>query len=216
MSRMEQRTNIIHFDSINGLRAYAAIGIVLMHVKANGSFNVANSVISHILSLFTCFVFLFMMVSAFSMLCGYYDKFLDKTISVEQFYQRRYQKIWPFFALLVVIDVVVNFSKSSLIEGFADLTLVYSLLPNPSISVIGIGWTLGVIFVFYLLFPFFVYLMSNHRRAWFALMLSIIWNIVCEIYFFDSSHVVSDFGPRNNILYCSQFFVAGGGNIYIS
>lgn len=38
-----------------------------------------------------------------------------------------------------------------LYEAFADLTLCFSLIPN--ISVIGVGWTLGVIFLFYILFP---------------------------------------------------------------
>ena len=36
------------------------------------------------------------------------------------------------------------------------------------------------------------------------------WNVACELYFFDEIHVVSSFSPRNNILYCAQFFLIGG------
>ena len=102
---------------------------------------------------FTNLVFLFMMVSGFGMCCGYYQKFKDQKIGVVDFYKKRYSKIWPYFALLCVLDFVMSPSKSALYEVFANLTLCQGLLPNMNISVIGVSWTLAVIFVFYLLFP---------------------------------------------------------------
>lgn len=56
----------------------------------------------------------------------------------------------------------------SLYDGFAELTLVFNLLPNPRPS-IGVAWFLGVIFLFYMLFPFFVFMIENKRRAWISL-----------------------------------------------
>ena len=54
------------YESLNGLRAYAAIGIVLMHVRANIDVNVTgNFLYNHIIPAMSDFVFLFMMVSAF-------------------------------------------------------------------------------------------------------------------------------------------------------
>ena len=38
-------------------------------------------------------------------------------------------------------------SKESLFEVFANLTLCQGLLPNANITVIGVSWTLAVIFV---------------------------------------------------------------------
>ena len=75
-------------------------------------------------------------------------------ISVEDFYKKRYIKIWPYFALLCALDFVISPSKESLFEVFTNLTLCQGLLPNAKISVIGVSWTLAVIFVFYMLFPF--------------------------------------------------------------
>ena len=95
------------------------------------------------------------MVSAFGMCCGYYEKFKAGTINIEAFYKRRYEKLWPFFALLCILDVVISPSADSVYEIFANLTMLQGLLPNPQISVVGVSWTLAVIFVFYLLFPFF-------------------------------------------------------------
>lgn len=66
---------------------------------------------------------------------------------------------------------------------------------------IGVGWFLGLIFVFYLCFPFFCVLISNKKLAWFSFVISLLYNYVCVNYF--------DVG-RTNILYCACFFLAGG------
>lgn len=102
-----------------------------------------------------------MTVSAFGMCCGYYQKVLNNQISWSDFYGKRFKKILPFFALLVLLDVAMSHSLGSIYEGFADLTLVFGFLPADIISVIGVGWFLGLIFVFYLIFPFFCVLICN-------------------------------------------------------
>lgn len=60
---------------------------------------------------------------------------------------------------------------------------------------------LGLIFVFYICFPFYCVLIENKRRAWAAFVISILYNIVCSVYF--------EVG-RDNILYSSCYFLAGG------
>ncbi|KDS55941.1 acyltransferase domain protein [Phocaeicola vulgatus str. 3975 RP4] len=52
---------------------------------------------------------------------------------------------------------MIGFSKGSLFEAFMNCTLVFGLLPNNSLEVIGVGWFLGTVFLFYMLFPFFVF-----------------------------------------------------------
>ncbi|MDD6489514.1 MAG: acyltransferase family protein [Clostridia bacterium] len=141
-----------------------------------------------------------MTISAFSMCCGYYDKILNNKLSLSEFYSKRFKKILPFFAVLVIIDIVMSPSIESVYEGFADLTLLFGFLPN-NISVIGVGWFLGLIFVFYLIFPFFCVLLENKKRAWISFAVSLIYNFVCVNYF--------DIG-RTNILYSACFFLAGG------
>jgi len=134
------------------------------------------------------------------MCCGYYEKVLKNQISFSSFYGKRFKKILPFFGILVLMDLVLSPSIDSLYEGFADLTLLFGFLPN-DISVIGVGWFLGLIFVFYLCFPFFCVLLENKKRAWMAFGVSLFYNVVCTVYF--------DVG-RKNILYSACFFLAGG------
>lgn len=123
------------YEGIDGLKAYAIIGIALMHILANGKFGLNGFMFQKLIPSFTNLVFLFMMVSGFGMCCGYYQKFKDQKIGVGEFYNKRYSKIWPYFALLCVLDFVMSPSKSALYEVFANLTLCQGLLPNMNISV---------------------------------------------------------------------------------
>ena len=202
-------TKADRYEGIDGLKAYAIIGIALMHVLANGEYGIGGFVFERLIPSFTNLVFLFMMVSGFGMCCGYYQKIIDQKISVEDFYKKRYIKIWPYFALLCALDFVISPSKESLFEVFANLTLCQGLLPNAKISVIGVSWTLAVIFVFYMLFPFFCFLIGNKKRAWCVAVAALAFNWLCGIYFFDGNHIV-DFSPRTNIVYDAIYFIIGG------
>ena len=133
---------------------------------------------------------------------GYYERVIKNKVSFNDFYGKRFRKILPFFGLLVLLDIVVSPSADALYEAFADLTLLFGFLPGAgNISVIGVGWFLGLIFVFYICFPFFCVLLQTRRRAWMAFAVSLIYNFVCTVYF--------DVG-RSNILYSGCYFLAGG------
>ncbi|HIZ43289.1 MAG TPA: acyltransferase [Firmicutes bacterium] len=191
-----------HYGAIDGLRMIACIGIVMMHVAANNQYAITGFAYDTVISSFTNFVFLFMTVSAFGMCCGYYEKIRDNQVSFSDFYGKRFKKILPFFGVLVLADVIMSPSADAVYEAFADLTLLFGFLPNAgNISVIGVGWFLGLIFVFYLCFPFFCVLLENKRRAWIAFGISLVYHFVCANYF--------DVG-RSNILYSACFFLAGG------
>lgn len=199
-----------YYVAINGLRAYAALGIALMHIKANGNYQIHGFISEGLIGSMGEFVFLFMMISGFSMCCGYYNRIINNQITIGEFYSKRYKKVWPYFAVLCLLDFIIAPSLSALYETFADLTLCFGLLPNANITVIGVGWFLGVVFVFYLIFPFFCWLLQNKRRAWCSFVIALVFNILCQIYFFNSDHMVSGFDYRSNFLYCSVYFLAGG------
>lgn len=187
------------YDSINGLRMLACIGIILMHVKSNMNFQFGNY-LDIIINSFTQFVFLFMVISAFSMCCGYYEKIKNNNMKLEEFYKKRIMKIWPIFTILVLLDVIVEHNKNSILEGYADITMMFGFIPK-KLEVIGVGWFIGLIFIFYMIFPFFVFLFSNKKRAWIVTLNSLVMNLVGITYF--DLH-------RENMFYSLLFFCVGG------
>lgn len=188
------------YYGLDWLRAVACIGIMAMHMASNNPYAIEGFLYQRCIPSLTDFVFLFMAVSAFGMCCGYFHKVRSGEVDWTSFYRRRYEKILPFFLLLILIDIAMNFSVASLCEGLMEVTLLHGLIPN-SLTVIGVGWFLGTVFVFYLIFPFYCVLIENKRRAWCAFAVSILLNILCSAYF-DLE--------RGNFVYSLCYFLAGG------
>lgn len=199
-----------NYASLDGLRAYAAIGIVLMHVMANIAIKPSDNIVtSAVIPWFTNFTLLFMLVSAFSICCGYYKRVKSGAITPAKFYAKRYHRTWPFFAMMVCISFVMEPSWSTFCQSFADLTMCFNLLPNPEIEVIGVGWFLGTVFTFYILFPFFTFLLDNKRRGWMVLGLSLVFCYIAIVYFGTTELMVKAIDKRN-IIYSAPFFISGG------
>ena len=190
------------YDAFDGIRAFSAMGIVIMHVLANGKYSLQGFVFDALIPSFANLVYLFMIISAFGMCCGYHEKILNNEVSLEDFYKKRFLKILPFFGLLSFLEVVISPTWEALMEMFANLTLCFGFLPNAgNISVIGVGWFLGVIFVFYIIFPFYCCLLRTKCRAWIVLILAYLFQVICADYF-DIE--------RTNILYDAVYLVVGG------
>lgn len=209
-----ERKNKSYFDNLDGLRVIGCLAIIAMHIRANTNYQISNIIYDIFIPMGTNFVYLFLMISGFGMFCGYYEAFKSKNIDLDIFYRKRYKKILPFLSLLILIDLLVDFSVPQVIEALTELTLVFGLLPNNELSVIGVAWTLGIIFLFYMLFPYIVYLCWTPKRAWVSFIVSLIISLFCSSYFFTEKFVIKEFTPRHNFLYCIPFFI-GGGILYL-
>ena len=177
-----------------------------MHVQANLMIKPSDNILtSNVIPWFTNFTLLFMIISAFSMCCGYYERVKSGAITPAKFYVKRYHRTWPFFAMMVMISFAMEPSWSTFCQSFADLTMCFNLLPNPHIEVIGVGWFLGTVFTFYMLFPFFTFLLDNKKRGWMVLLLSLVFCYIAIDQFNDGSGF-----SRKNIINSAPFFIAGG------
>ncbi len=195
-----------YYNNLNGIRTIAAICIIIMHVAKNANYDITGFFYTNIICRFESFVTMFFVLSAFSMCCGYYDKIKNNKINLNDFYKKRYIRIWPFFAMLVGLELIFSFSgKNTIFEAFSDLTLLFGFLPCSSIEVVGVGWTLGVIFAFYCLFPFFVFLLWNRKRAWFSLVISLGIQYLCQFYFLNNENRV-----LCNVMAWWCYFIIGG------
>ena len=194
---------MIRYNNLDGIRAYACICIIFMHTLHFGNFEISGFIYKELIPSFTYFTALFMMISAFSMCCGYYKKFQERTITIEEFYKKRIKRIWPFFAVFCTIELIINHDINSVYEWFADLTLMFGFIPNHNIHVVGVGWYIGIIVLFYIIFPFFIFLMRSKKRAWITMIISIILHGLCYLRFTEAI-------SGGNIIYSSIYFVAGG------
>lgn len=212
------------FQSLDGLKAFSALLIVAAHVVFEPEYSIYSDSVSNGIIFFGQLVYLFMILSAFGMCCGYYERFKNKNVNLDSFYKRRYVRILPFFAILVFIELSYTFLRQhfslnetmfgAIKESIANLTLAFGLLPNAHhIGIVGVGWFLGLVFVFYMLFPFFVFLLDNKKRAWKVLGICIGLSWLASSYFSTPEWVVSP-NWRDNILVSSPYFI-GGGILYL-
>lgn len=198
------------YNSLDGLRTISCFSIIAMHILYNTSYDLSGNFIWDIfIPSLNWLVYLFIMISGFGMCAGYLSRFQAGSVNLEAFYKRRYSKILPFFGFLLIIAVVFEHSISSIYEASIELSMLYGLLPNNDMSVLGVCWTLGVIFLFYLLFPFFSVLMKSRKSAWMTLLASLWINFICENYFFGKYYVTSSFTSRHSFIYCIPLFVVG-------
>lgn len=198
------------YNSIDGLRTIACLGIILMHILANLNYKLDNEKINVIINSFTQFVYLFFIISSFSMCCGYYEKIKNNDITVNDFYKKRFLRILPFFSIIIVLDIALERSITTIYEGFLEVTLLFGFLPLNKLSVIGVAWFIGVVCVFYIIFPFFVFLFDNKKRGWIVFAITFIINILCQKYFFSETFLGIDYPNRHNFLYDMVYFSIGG------
>ncbi len=202
------------YMNLDGLRVVSCLCIIAMHIRANGDYAISGVLYDDIIGMWVHLVALFLMISGFGMFCGYYDKIRNGEIDFNTFYMKRYAKILPFFATLIVIDLIWFHNLDHLMQGLMEATLVFGLLPNNRPDVIGVSWTLGVIFLFYMLFPFVVFLCWNRKRAVLAFLGAIVISLLFSSFYCSPKYVAQGFTPRHNILYCAPWFI-GGGLVYL-
>lgn len=202
-----------YYPSIDGLRALSCIGIMMMHIKANTHYQLTGFIWNDVIWSFTHLVILFIMISGFGMCVGYLDRFLNGTVDLEKFYKRRYQKILPYFVFLIIIALIYEPTVTNFYDATMEFLLVYGFLPNNALNIIGVGWTIGTIFVFYFLFPAFSVLMKSKRRAWIFLFVSLWINFVCSRHYF-ANPFVQEIGERHYFIWCMPLFM-GGGIMYL-
>ena len=67
------------YGNIDGLRTIAALGVVLMHVRANIGYKIVSGggtdyLINQLVPQLSSYVYLFFIISGFAMCCGYYER----------------------------------------------------------------------------------------------------------------------------------------------
>lgn len=158
-----------YFAGLNGIRAIAAIAVLLAHIGiALEKFGLNPLVYqNHALEKVFWNNLGSHSVTVFFVLSGFLITWLlqkekehHKTIDVKKFYLRRMLRIWPLYYLylLIVVGVTLAFQEHL---HFKSLLLYIFLAPNvhsvlgPRIQLLAHYWSLGVEEQFYLFWPWF-------------------------------------------------------------
>ena len=143
-------------------------------------------------------------------LCATRRRFVFIHKGIDAFYSKRYKRTVPFFALLILLNCVIEFTPKTVCEGLMEITMLFGFLPNNTLSTIGVAWTLGAIFAFYIIFPFIVFLLYSPKRGIVSFVISLVITYMCQCYFMTERFVTENFVMRHSFLYCLPYFLIGG------
>lgn len=158
----------IYLPGLNGLRAIAALSVLLGHVTSTTFVNSTFGL--PVVALGEHGVTLFFVISGF--LITYLllkEVAATNNIAIGKFYMRRILRIWPlyylFIALCLIVAIFVNDIKNIFSINacwYLFFTANIALLLNETVRIIIHYWSIGVEEQFYLFWPWLVKLKRNN------------------------------------------------------
>ena len=157
-----------------GLRAVAALMIVLFHLAPNVRVPAAFSVITRHFGLG---VPLFFVLSGFSLMYST-SPYVGRDGWVQIYLIKRFFRIAPLFYAMIAFFSVFNIFVWHLWPTPApiiiDALFLHNLVPGYHESLVWAGWTIGVEMLFYAVFPILLIVITTFRRSLFLLLLSVL------------------------------------------
>jgi peptidoglycan/LPS O-acetylase OafA/YrhL len=172
-------TRLYFLDSLRGL---AAIYIFLYHMVKMPQPNLEIPRWAEFVKLGGMGITFFFLVSSFSL---YLSREAHKEESHFEFYLRRFFRIAPLFYLWIILSLVRNFyvfdKVHSMQEIFSNLFFFFNLWPGFQVGFVWASWMIGVLCVFYFIFPFVHKLIDNFWKASALFFISIFFVSVFKI-----------------------------------
>jgi peptidoglycan/LPS O-acetylase OafA/YrhL len=176
------------FQHIDSLRGVAILMVIATHL---------GPALQETASFVTVYgrmgVQLFFVVSALT-LCLSMEKRKEERYPVSNFFIRRYFRIAPMYIIGIIIysPILLNYSPSDQVDNLSylfHLTLLHGFTVVAFKSVVPGGWSIGVEFIFYILFPIiFAQVVNKGIKAKFVslfilfISLSLIQNALFQVY----------------------------------
>lgn len=157
--------NTVYLSGLNGLRAIAAISVVIGHVTSFTSFDFNLSTANVGFDGVTLFFVISGFLITYLLLL---EKQKTNNVEIKKFYVRRILRIWPIYYLVIAVCLVVALFHDGISDIFTTTILYYiffaaniPMVLNTGISIIVHYWSIGVEEQFYLIWPWIVKLVRN-------------------------------------------------------
>ncbi len=151
---------------MDSLRGLAAIYIFLYHMVKMPQPNMIIPRWAEFVKLGGMGITFFFLVSSFSL---YFSRETHKEENIFDFYLRRFFRIAPLFYFWILLSLVRNFyvfhKSHSMQEIFSSVFFFFNLWPGYQQGFVWAGWMIGVLIVFYLLFPLVHKFIDNIWKA---------------------------------------------------
>lgn len=147
--------------ALHGLRGLAALAILLFHLAWVGHVTPPLWLSASVIQ-FSFAVQMFFVLSAFSLATSHFTR----PATTAQFFIKRYFRLAPLFACLVVFQTLKT-GDISPTNIALNLSLLFAFVPSvgPSSSIVQGGWSVGVEMVFYILLPVMLALCRGAKGA---------------------------------------------------
>jgi exopolysaccharide production protein ExoZ len=195
---------VIGFDLLRGV---CAIAVLVYHVFAWNGWG-------HLYNWGTYGVYIFFCLSGASMYIAYRRR-LGNVQAIHNFLVLRLVRLMPLYILALILSVAINSFKSGfdlrlLAASALNIFFLFGLGNPGATSQVTGGWSLGIEFIFYLIFPVLLSLMRSKRMVLLMLSISLIGqHLFISIVFENGQSLVANWVGYTQFLSFSFYFVAG-------
>ena len=147
---------------VDALRGLAILGVVSVHTSQ--FFTSGSEIGDNLISSGRFGVQLFFLLSAFSLALSW-TRSDEKLNKIKFFYLKRAQKIVPLFFILTLYYFFVSEGSSLSLQYFILLiSFAFIFMPEMVINIIPGSWSIGIEFLFYLIFPLLILKIQNRKN----------------------------------------------------
>lgn len=204
----ERRYTLMNrIKGLDGVRGIASIAVVAFHVAILGGYTDHSALFNQTIGRGDCFVRMFFILSSFSLLCAYYEKYLANNFNFEAFLIKRIKKIFPLFFIMMIAHSVMNIlwgNPNNIFELIGTTSMLFAAMPSNQDSIVWGGWSMGIQMIFYLIFPFFLIVVKTKKRAHITFIVSALL-----LFAYLNFYSIGISNPHINIIRQFVYFAAG-------
>lgn len=186
---------------IDALRGFAVLGVILVHTKLFGSFDVP-SVFNRVIGEGARGVQLFYILSAFTLFLSFKNRINSEISPVRNFFIRRFFRIAPMYYIGIVYFIIQDglgsrywlgdATQISALNILSNVLFLHGFNPYWITSLVPGGWSIAVEMTFYAFLPVLFLKIKNINNAFAFFFLALLFKTVLHFILLNSSLITDN------------------------